>query len=68
MIHFDIQTETFITELSEKIMSEDAVGSIMIIGSDLHFCYLLKRYVRKSAHPLLFSAPDGQALEVAARA
>jgi response regulator RpfG family c-di-GMP phosphodiesterase len=39
----------------------------MIIGSDLHFTYLLKRYVRESAHPLLFSGLDEKAFDMAAK-
>ncbi len=46
-------------------MNQDVSSSIMIIGSDLHFCYLLKRYVRESAHPLLFSGPEEKALDIA---
>lgn len=38
---------------------------IMVIGADLHFCYLMRRYVRESAHPLLFAGPDEKALEMA---
>ncbi len=38
---------------------------IMVIGADLHFCYLMRRYVRESAHPLLFAGPDEKALELA---
>jgi len=39
----------------------------MVIGADLHFCYLMRRYVRESAHPLLFSGPDEKALDLAHR-
>jgi CheY-like chemotaxis protein len=38
---------------------------IMVIGADLHFCYLMRRYVRESAHPLLFAGPDEKAVELA---
>ena len=48
-------------------MNQDVSSSIMIIGSDLHFCYLLKRYVRESEHPLLFSGLDEKALDVASK-
>lgn len=48
-------------------MNQELSSSIMIIGSDLHFCYLLKRYVRESAHPLLFSSPDDKALSMAVK-
>lgn len=41
--------------------------SILVIGSDLHFCYLMQRYVRESNHPLLFASPDDKALELAQR-
>ena len=37
----------------------------MVIGTDLHFCYLMRRYVRESAHPLLFAGPDEKALDLA---
>lgn len=48
-------------------MNQELSSSIMIIGSDLHFCYLLKRFVRESAHPLLFSGPDEKALNMAVK-
>jgi CheY-like chemotaxis protein len=44
----------------------DAV-SIMVIGVDSHFCYLMRRYVRESAHPLLYANPGEKALELAQR-
>jgi DNA-binding response OmpR family regulator len=48
-------------------MSMVVSTSILVIGSDLHFCYLMRRYVRESAHPLLFAGPDEKALELAQR-
>ncbi len=48
-------------------MSQRVSASILVIGTDLHFCYLMRRYVRKSAHPLLFSAPDEAALDLIER-
>ena len=45
-------------------MTQGISASIMVIGTDLHFCYLMRRYVRESAHPLLFAGPDAQALEM----
>ncbi len=41
--------------------------SIMVIGVDSHFCYLMRRYVRESAHPLLYANPGEKALELAQR-
>jgi len=43
-------------------MSHSSNNSILVIGVDSHFCYLMRRYVAESAHPLLFSAPDEQAV------
>ncbi len=39
--------------------------SILVIGTDLHFCYLMRRYVRESAHALLYAWPDENALKMA---
>lgn len=48
-------------------MGERVSTSIMVIGTDLHFCYLMQRYVRESDHPLLFAGPDRKALELVLR-
>ncbi len=48
-------------------MNQRVSTSIMVIGTDQHFCYLMRRYVRQSAHPLLFASPDEQALEMVQR-
>lgn len=46
-------------------MNAVSATSILVIGSDVHFCYLLQRYVRESKHPLLCADPDDGALELA---
>jgi len=46
-------------------MNQRISASIMVIGTDLHFCYLMRRYVRESDHPLLFSGPDEKAFDLA---
>ncbi len=48
-------------------MSQRVSASILVIGNDLHFCYLMRRYVRESAHPLLFAGPDEKAVDLAQR-
>lgn len=48
-------------------MNQRVSSSIMVIGTDLHFCYLMRRYVRESDHPLLFSGPDDKAFDLAQR-
>ena len=48
-------------------MAQSDVESIMVIGVDSHFSYLMRRYVRESAHPLLFANPGEKALELALR-
>jgi CheY-like chemotaxis protein len=40
---------------------------IMVIGTDMHFCYLMRRYVRESDHPLLFATLGEEALDLAQR-
>lgn len=34
-----------------------AASSILVIGDNAHFCYLMKRYIRKSAHRSLLIHP-----------
>ena len=48
-------------------MNAATTASILVIGADVHFCYLLQRYVRESNHPLLFSGPGDTVLEIAHR-
>jgi CheY-like chemotaxis protein len=39
--------------------------SIMVIGDDTHFCYLMRTYIRKSDHKILFNNLNEDALELA---
>jgi CheY-like chemotaxis protein len=48
-------------------MAQMNAESIMVIGVDSHFCYLMRRYVRESAHPLLYANPGEKALELVLR-
>lgn len=48
--------------LSEDAMSRTASASIMVIGADSHFSYLMRRYVRTSAHQIQFANPGEDAL------
>lgn len=41
--------------------------SIMVIGADSHFCYLMRRYVKKSAHNIVFAYIGDDALALAQR-
>jgi len=41
--------------------------SIMVIGIDSHFCYLMRRYVKKSQHPIVFAYIGEDALAMAKR-
>ncbi|HEY9075278.1 MAG TPA: response regulator [Anaerolineaceae bacterium] len=43
-------------------MGQDIPKSIMVIGNDSHFSYLMRRYVKESAHPLVFSSLDENVL------
>jgi len=36
-------------------MNQPAASQIMIIGIDAHFCYLMKRYLKRSAHHSLLA-------------
>lgn len=47
-------------------MSQDA-ATIMVIGDDSHFCYLMRRYVKKSMHRILFAYLGEDALTLAQR-
>lgn len=46
-------------------MSGNASASIMVIGADSHFSYLLRRYVRTSAHHIVFANPGEDVLTLA---
>ena len=48
-------------------MKRDVPASIMIIGEDSHFGYLMRSYVRRSAHKILFSSPDKGVLDTIQR-
>jgi response regulator RpfG family c-di-GMP phosphodiesterase len=45
-------------------MERSAKATIMVIGADSHFCYLMRRYVKKSAHEIIFAylGDDAQSL------
>lgn len=49
----------------QEAMAQTTKPTILVIGADSHFCYLMRRYVRESAHPLLFAIPDEQAVSLA---
>jgi CheY-like chemotaxis protein len=42
-------------------------GSILIVGEDPHFCYLLRSYVRRFTCQTLFSTPGDNVLQIAKR-
>lgn len=42
-------------------------ASILIIGEDSHFDYLMRSYVHRSGHPILFSHPGDSVLDVIQR-
>lgn len=48
-------------------MGYSSLARIMIVGTDLHFCYLMRRYVRESNHPFLFTIPDEETVGLARR-
>ncbi len=43
-------------------MSRTASASIMVIGADSYFSYLMRRYVRTSAHQIQFANPGEDVL------
>jgi CheY-like chemotaxis protein len=45
----------------------DAVAKIMVVGDDPSFCYLMRRYALKSAHPIVFAYLGEDALALARR-
>ena len=49
-------------------MNKALLAKIMVIGDDSHFCYLMRRYVRESSHPLVFSYAHDNFLEIAQQA
>jgi CheY-like chemotaxis protein len=46
-------------------MTQFAPSSIMIVGDDSHFCYLLRSYIRRSAHQTMFAYPDDKVVKLA---
>jgi CheY-like chemotaxis protein len=42
-------------------------SSIMVIGNNAHFCYLMRRYIRKSMFQPIFSTLGDEALALAQR-
>ena len=45
-------------------MKREVPVSILIIGEDSHFGYLMRSYVRRSAHKILYSYPEKSVLEI----
>ena len=48
-------------------MGQTGDSSIMVIGNDAHFCYLMRRYIRKSMYQILFSTLGEDAFILAKR-
>ena len=48
-------------------MNQAASVTIMVVGDDSSFCYLMRRYVGKSAHQILFAYLGEDALALAQR-
>jgi CheY-like chemotaxis protein len=48
-------------------MAPGSVATIMVIGGDPSFCYLMGRYIRKSGHRMVFASQSEDALELARR-
>ena len=48
-------------------MNEAATATIMVVGDDSSFCYLMRRYVKKSAHQIVFAYLSEDALALAQR-
>jgi len=46
-------------------MDQTSNNRIMIVGGDSHFSYLMQRYVRRSAHKIIFANPGEDLLAVA---
>jgi CheY-like chemotaxis protein len=46
-------------------MDQKADASIMVIGADSHFCYLMRRYVLESSHNIVFAYLGDDALALA---
>jgi len=48
-------------------MGQTGDSSILVIGNNAHFCYLMQRYIRKSMFRHLFSTLGDEALALAQR-
>lgn len=48
-------------------MGQAEVSSILVIGNNAHFCYLMRRYIRKCMYQPLFSSVGEEALAIAQR-
>ena len=48
-------------------MKRDVPVSIMIIGEDSHFGYLMRSYVRRSAYTILYSYPEKGVVDIIQR-
>lgn len=48
-------------------MGQTHDSSIMVIGNNAHFCYLMRRYIRKSKYQSIFSTLGEDALILARR-
>ncbi len=48
-------------------MGQAEISTILVIGNNAHFCYLMRRYIRKSMFQPLFSTVGEEALAVAQR-
>lgn len=48
-------------------MGQTDDSCIMVIGNNAHFCYLMRRYIRKSKFQILFSTLGDEALILAQR-
>lgn len=46
-------------------MGQTGNSSIMVIGNNAHFCYLMQRYIRKSLFQPIFSTLGDEALDLA---
>ena len=48
-------------------MGQAEISTILVIGNNAHFCYLMRRYIRKSMFQPLFSTVGEEALALAQR-
>jgi CheY-like chemotaxis protein len=48
-------------------MDRTAPSSILVIGDDTHFCYLMQRYIRNTSHQITFAFRGDDVLEIAQR-